>query len=98
MLTDIDDTLTLHGRMPAEAYASLEALRTLGLMVVPITGRPPAGATTSPACGRSMAVIGENGAFYFRYDSERKKMRRVYAQSAEERRPIWTGCGRSRIT
>jgi hypothetical protein len=29
VLTDIDDTLSLHGRIPAEAYASLEALRSL---------------------------------------------------------------------
>ncbi|MBL8895370.1 MAG: HAD family hydrolase, partial [Rhizobiales bacterium] len=33
VLTDIDDTLSLHGRIPAEAYASLEALREAGLAV-----------------------------------------------------------------
>ncbi|MBL8906520.1 MAG: HAD family hydrolase, partial [Rhizobiales bacterium] len=31
-------------------------------------------------------VVGENGAFYFRYDAKRRKMERVYAQSAEVRR------------
>jgi hydroxymethylpyrimidine pyrophosphatase-like HAD family hydrolase len=40
VLSDIDDTLSLHGRIPAEAFASLEALRESGLVVVPITGRP----------------------------------------------------------
>jgi HAD superfamily hydrolase (TIGR01484 family) len=31
-------------------------------------------------------VVGENGAFYFRYDDAAKKMTRVYAQGREERR------------
>jgi HAD superfamily hydrolase (TIGR01484 family) len=40
ILTDIDDTLTTHGRLPAVAYAALERLQEAGLKVVPITGRP----------------------------------------------------------
>jgi hydroxymethylpyrimidine pyrophosphatase-like HAD family hydrolase len=39
-------------------------------------------------------VVGENGAFYFRYVDAAKKMTRVYAQSMEERRAnverLWT--------
>ena len=40
VLTDIDDTLTEHGRLPAVAYAALERLKAAGLIVVPVTGRP----------------------------------------------------------
>jgi hypothetical protein len=40
VLTDIDDTLTTDGRLPASAYAALERLHEVGLAVAPITGRP----------------------------------------------------------
>ena len=40
VLTDIDDTLTTHGRLPAVAYAALERLQQVGVKVVPITGSP----------------------------------------------------------
>ncbi|MGI8747270.1 MAG: hypothetical protein ACR2J4_02810, partial [Deinococcus sp.] len=40
VLTDIDDTLTTEGRLPASAYSWLELLAAAGLPVVPITGRP----------------------------------------------------------
>ena len=40
VLTDIDDTLTLHGRLPAEAFDALWKLRRAGIKVIPITGRP----------------------------------------------------------
>ena len=45
VLTDIDDTMTYEGRLPAEAYRALEDLYNSGFRVAPITGRPPAGAT-----------------------------------------------------
>ena len=34
ILTDIDDTLTLHGRLPATAYKAMEDLHKAGLIVV----------------------------------------------------------------
>jgi len=86
VLSDIDDTLSLHGRIPAEAYASLEALRESGLVVVPITGRPAGWCDHIARMWPVDGVVGENGAFYFRYDAKRKKMERVYAQPAAERR------------
>jgi HAD superfamily hydrolase (TIGR01484 family) len=86
VLADIDDTLTLHGRLPSEAFAALEALRAAGLLVVPVTGRPAGWCDHIARMWPVDGVVGENGAFYFRYDDEAKKMRRVYAQAAEERR------------
>jgi hypothetical protein len=94
VLADIDDTLTLHGRLPSEAFAALEALRAAGLIVVPVTGRPAGWCDHIARMWPVDGVVGENGAFYFRYDDEAKKMRRVYAQPAEERRAnldkLWT--------
>jgi hypothetical protein len=85
VLTDIDDTLTTHGRLPPEAYAALDALRRSGLIVVPITGRPAGWCDLIARQWPADGVVGENGAFYFRYHEIEKKMARVYAQSAETR-------------
>lgn len=86
VLTDIDDTLTLHGRLPAEAFDALWRLRRAGLKVVPITGRPAGWCDMIARQWPVDGVVGENGAFYFRYDEAEKRMIRVYAQTAEERR------------
>ena len=40
VLTDIDDTLTEKGRLPAASYLALERLQQFGIKVIPITGRP----------------------------------------------------------
>jgi HAD superfamily hydrolase (TIGR01484 family) len=85
VLTDIDDTLTLHGRLPPVAYAALDRLRAAGLKVVPITGRPAGWCDMIARQWPVDGVVGENGAFYFRYDDASRKMIRVYAQCAEER-------------
>ena len=37
---DVDDTLTRHGRVEAEAYAALWRLREAGLHTIAVTGRP----------------------------------------------------------
>lgn len=86
VLTDIDDTLTLHGRLPAEAYAALWTLKRAGIRVIPITGRPAGWCDLIARQWPVDGVVGENGAFYFRYDDDQKAMIRVYAQTAEERR------------
>jgi HAD superfamily hydrolase (TIGR01484 family) len=94
VLTDIDDTLTLHGRLPAEAFGALERLQRAGIRVIPITGRPAGWCDMIARQWPVDGVVGENGAFYFRYDDVSRKMIRVYAQSVEERRAnverLWT--------
>ena len=80
VLTDIDDTLTTHGRLPAVAYAALEQLQSAGIKVVPITGRPAGWCDHIARMWPVDGVVGENGAFYFRYDVKAKRMQRVYAQ------------------
>jgi hypothetical protein len=86
VLTDIDDTLTEHGRMPAVAYDALERLRRSGLAVVPITGRPAGWCDLIARMWPVDGVVGENGAFYFRHDDASRRMIRRYAKCAEERR------------
>ncbi|MGE0007314.1 MAG: HAD-IIB family hydrolase [Parvibaculaceae bacterium] len=86
VLTDIDDTLTLHGRLPASAYRAMEDLHGAGLIVIPITGRPAGWCDHIARMWPVDGIVGENGAFYFRYDDKARRMQRVYGQPAEERK------------
>lgn len=85
VLTDIDGTITQDGRIPATAYRAMERLSNAGIRVIPITGRPVGWcdmiARTWPVDG----VVGENGAFYFRYDPVRRCLLRRYWLSPAER-------------
>jgi HAD superfamily hydrolase (TIGR01484 family) len=85
VLCDIDDTLTLEGRLPACAYSALEQLHRAGITVVPVTGRPAGWCDHIARMWPVDAVIGENGAFYFRYDSVRRRMEREYWSDAVRR-------------
>lgn len=85
VLTDIDDTLTEEGRLPALAYSALERLHNAGFIVAPITGRPAGWCDLIARQWPVDGVVGENGAFYFRYDGKARSMIRRYAKSVEER-------------
>jgi HAD superfamily hydrolase (TIGR01484 family) len=71
LLFDIDDTLTTDGRLTAEAYGALTALKRSGRVVVPITGRPAGWCDQIARLWPVDAVVGENGAFYFSYTEGR---------------------------
>ena len=60
VLTDIDDTLTLGGRLPAAAYAAMERLDAAGVRVVPITGRPAGWCDHMARMWPVAALVGEN--------------------------------------
>ena len=84
VFTDIDDTLTTDGKLTAAAYAALERLRDAGFIVVPITGRPAGWCDHIARMWPVDAVVGENGAFYFRYDAKaRKLLKRFLVPEAE---------------
>jgi HAD superfamily hydrolase (TIGR01484 family) len=85
LLTDIDDTLTTDGILPAAAYAALERLQESGLAVVPITGRPAGWCDMIARFWPVAGVVGENGALYFRYDRGTRTMIRKFAADAQER-------------
>ena len=85
VLTDIDDTLTTEGRLPAVAYAALERLHAAGVLVVPVTGRPAGWCDLIARQWPVDGVVGENGAFAFSYNDHTKRMTRNYARSAQQR-------------
>src|SRR6516164_2759836 len=65
VLTDIDETLSTHSRLTAEAYRALEALKKAGFRVIPVTGRPAGWCDHIARFWPVDAVVGENGAFTF---------------------------------
>ena len=85
LLTDIDDTITHKGRIPACAFQAMEDLDKVGIKVVPITGRPAGWCDHIARMWPVNGVVGENGAFYFVYDIPRKKMIRRYFKTEQER-------------
>ena len=85
VLTDIDDTLTTNGRLPAKSYHALEKLHQGGFKVIPITGRPAGWCDHIARMWPVDAVIGENGAFYFVYEQSKRKVIRRYWKSKKER-------------
>jgi HAD superfamily hydrolase (TIGR01484 family) len=86
VLSDIDDTITSEGMLTASAYGALEALHRTGFLVIPVTGRPAGWCDHIARMWPVDAVVGENGAFYFRYDRTRKKMHQHFWASSQERR------------
>jgi len=86
VLTDIDDTLTVDGRLPAVVFDAMEKLQEKHIHVIPITGRPAGWCDHIARMWPVDGVVGENGAFYFRYDQKNKKMRRRYFFSETQRR------------
>ena len=85
VFADIDDTLTSEGRLPAVSYQALERLFEAGVTVVAITGRPAGWCDLIARLWPIHGVVGENGAFYFAYDSDARVMQRVFADSPETR-------------
>ena len=85
VFTDIDDTLTTDGLLTAEAYTAMERLQSLGLALVPITGRPAGWCDHISRMWPVDGIVGENGAFYFHYDRDKRRMTRRYVDSDEQR-------------
>ncbi len=85
VLTDIDDTVTTDGRLPAAAYAMLEKLVKAGLIVIPVTGRPAGWCDMIARFWPVAAVIGENGALAMRYDRVNRRMRRILSLDGDRR-------------
>ncbi len=85
LLTDIDDTVTDEGRLPAASLSAMERLSAAGLKVIPVTGRPAGWCDHIARMWPVEAVVGENGALYFSYDRSERRMVQGFAKSAEER-------------
>ena len=83
LLFDIDETLTTDGKLTAGAYSSLERWHSTGKRAVAVTGRPAGWCDHIARMWPVDAVVGENGAFYFRYHDGR--LHKVYWDPADAR-------------
>lgn len=70
VLCDIDDTITINGKLTAESYSALWELYKAGLNVIPVTGRPAGWCDLIIREWPVKAVVGENGAFVNYYDED----------------------------
>lgn len=86
VLFDIDDTFTLGGRVIPEAFSALWDLHESGFTLVPITGRPAGWCDHIARMWPVDGVVGENGAFYYWYCEEERRLRRRYVFSPEQAR------------
>lgn len=73
ILTDIDDTITQDGKLPAESYAALWDLHNAGYKVMPVTGRPAGWCDLMIRQWPVDAVVGENGAFVYYFAGKQLK-------------------------
>ena len=85
LFTDIDDTITTNGMMPASTLEDIWRLFRSGIKVVLVTGRPAGWCDYFARMWPVAGIIGENGAFYYSYNRLEKKMKRVYLQSDKDR-------------
>lgn len=83
LLTDIDGTLTAGGRLPSHSYSAMQKLNDSGIKVIPVTGRPAGWCELIARLWPVHGVVGENGAFYFRYDGS--KMVRHFVRPKSDR-------------
>ncbi len=84
VLLDIDDTLTTDGRLTASAYSAIERLQKSGKLIVPVTGRPAGWCDHMARMWPIDGVVGENGAFYFCYNHNARRMIRRYQMDNQE--------------
>jgi HAD superfamily hydrolase (TIGR01484 family) len=66
LFTDIDDTISTHGKITQEAYDALWRAHHAGLTIVPVTGRPAGWCDHIARMWPVDGVIGENGGLYMR--------------------------------
>jgi len=78
LFTDIDDTLTRDGVIEPAALAALQRLRSAGLPVIAITGRPMGWSLPFASAWPVAAIVAENGAVAMFRDGE--GLRTEYAQ------------------
>jgi len=81
---DIDDTLTHDGELVPEAFTALHRLRSAGLRVIPVTGRPGGWVDHLARMWPVDGVVGENGGLWFY--RHRGKLKRGFVQDADTRR------------
>jgi HAD superfamily hydrolase (TIGR01484 family) len=69
VFTDVDETLTTHGRLTANVLGAMEAMQLAGINVVPVTGRPAGWCHGLPRLWPIAGVIAENGSVAYWIDA-----------------------------
>jgi HAD superfamily hydrolase (TIGR01484 family) len=85
VFSDIDDTMTTGGHLHGAVVDAIERLRAIGILFVPITGRPAGWCDMIARMLPVDGVVGENGAFYFRYDAAARRMVRRHLVDEKDR-------------
>jgi len=85
VFTDIDDTLTTEGRLTHQAFKALWDLHTTGIAVIPVTGRPAGWCDHFARMWPVAGIVGENGAFYYRYNEAKNKLESEYLLDKNKR-------------
>jgi len=70
LLTDVDDTLTWEGKLPAETLLALDKLNKAGVNIVPVTGACAGWCDQMARLWPVHGVIGENGAFWMQKNAQ----------------------------
>ena len=84
VFTDIDDTLTTDGAITPDALQALADLKSAGLLVVPITGRPVGWSEPFAQSWPVDAIVAENGAVGLVHETG-QALRKLYQQDATTR-------------
>ena len=85
IFTDIDDTLTTDGAITQDALEALAALKSAGLHVIPITGRPIGWSEPFASQWPVDAIVAENGSVAFRGDGKTGQIHKIYQQDEATR-------------
>jgi HAD superfamily hydrolase (TIGR01484 family) len=83
IFTDVDDTLTRHGKLAAATFCALHDLAAAGVAVIPITGGPASWADHIARVWPVAAAVGESGAVAYWLDAQ--GFTTLHAQDAQER-------------
>ncbi len=83
VLTDMDDTLTRHGRLAARTYDALERLSAAGIPVIPVTAAPAGWGDQMARMWPVDGVIAENGGLFLRRTANGDATRRFWHGEAE---------------
>jgi HAD superfamily hydrolase (TIGR01484 family) len=70
LLTDVDDTLTWEGKLPAETLQALSKLNDAGVNIIPVTGACAGWCDQMARLWPVHGVIGENGAFWMQKNAK----------------------------
>lgn len=84
LFTDVDDTLTWQGKLPAETFLALQTLKDNGIRVIPVTGACSGWCDCIIRTWPIDTIIGENGSFWMERQSCGSVTTR-FQQTAEER-------------